>query len=469
MYNYLPKSFSNKGIILYIFLIFFVTILFNGNGLPILWIILGIFSIFFFFHLTHKFTFRWQNLSELIFSRKLFFYAFWLRIFGSLFVNLIFYYYNNQPFEFEAADSVSYHETAIWLSQLLADLNFSRIFEIFKGQYSDLGYPLYLSILYLITDNSIIIVRLIKAVLGAYTVLCVYRIAKRNFGESPGRIAGIFAMLLPNLIYYCSLHTKETEMVFLTIVFINQADTLIRSQSYSYKRLLITVIIGSSLFFFRTVLGIAVFFAMFTAIVFTNSKILGVTRKVFIFIWVGIFALILLGSSIFVEVNQYWEARTNNLESQMSNFSQRKSGNTLAKYGKTAIFAPLIILAPFPTMVNIPGQDNQMMLSGAYFTRNIYAFFVIIALIWLLFHGQYKNHLLLLSFVGVYLAILSMSGFALSERFHMPVVPILLVFAALGVNIMNPRHKDFFIAYLVIVFAIVVGWNWFKLAGRGLL
>lgn len=194
----------------------------------------------------------------------------------------------------------------------------------------------------------------------------------------------------------------------------------------------------------------------------------GLARKVFVFIWAGVFVLMLLSGTILGEVSHYWEARTDNLESQMDNFAERRSGNTLAKYGKTAIFAPVIILAPFSTIVNIPGQDNQMMLSGAYFTRNIYAFFAIVAILWLLGRGRYKAHLLLLTFVGSYLAVLSMSGFALSERFHMPAVPFLLILAACGVSVLRPRHSGFFIAYLVLVFAIIISWNWFKLAGRGL-
>lgn len=37
-------------------------------------------------------------------------------------------------------------------------------------------------------------------------------------------MAGIFYMLMPNLIMYTGSHLKEAEMVFLTVAFIERAD-----------------------------------------------------------------------------------------------------------------------------------------------------------------------------------------------------------------------------------------------------
>lgn len=468
MNSFLSKYFSSKAIALF-FVLLIAVFAFLRNGLPLHWLLLSAFTVLYFFGGAANLTRRWAGLPAQVFGRRLFRTALIIRLVWVVSSYFMYQLITGQPFEFDSADAIGYHGEAVWIVDLLhSGRGLEPYFNYIGSGYSDMGYPFWLGLQYLVTFQSIFIARVIKAILGAYTVGLVYRLATRNFGEPVGRMAGILAMLLPNMVYYCGLHTKETEMVFLTVAFINQADILIRSRSYGFKPLVITILLGSSLFFFRTVLGIAAFFALFTAIAFTSSRVVGLARKIFIFIWAGVFALMLLGGSIMGEVNHYWEARTDNLESQMDNFSQRRSGNILAKYGKTAIFAPVIVLAPFPTMVNIPGQDNQMMLSGAYFTRNIYAFFVVVSLIWLMGRGHYKAHLLILSFVGSYLAVLSMSGFALSERFHMPAVPFLLILAACGVSVLRPRDKGFFIAYLVIVFLIIIGWNWFKLAGRGL-
>ena len=55
-------------------------------------------------------------------------------------------------------------------------------------------------------------------------------------------------------------------------------------------------------------------------------------------------------------------------------FFHREGANKMAKYGSAAIFIPIIIPAPFPTLVNIPEQQNQMMTNGDLFTRNVYVF-----------------------------------------------------------------------------------------------
>jgi hypothetical protein len=61
-----------------------------------------------------------------------------------------------------------------------------------------------------------------------------------------------------------------------------------------------------------------------------------------------------------------------------------------------------------------------------------------------------------------------MSGFALSERFHLPAVPFLLILASYGINKFNKSTKRYYITYLLVVSVLIIAWNWFKLAGRGL-
>ena len=72
-------------------------------------------------------------------------------------------------------------------------------------------------------------------------------------------------------------------------------------------------------------------------------------------------------------------------------------------------------------------------------------------------------------FTLAYLAILARSPYALSERFHMPVVPFLIILSAYGISQIDLKNKKFFIPYLVIIGLIIIGWNWFKLAGRGVI
>ena len=76
--------------------------------------------------------------------------------------------------------------------------------------------------------------------------------------------------------------------------------------------------------------------------------------------------------------------------------------------------------------------------------------------------------MLLGSFTIGYLIIIALSAFAQSERFHQPVVPFELLFAAFGISIMTNKDKKYFRWWMIFIFIAIVGWSWVKLAGRDL-
>jgi len=43
-----------------------------------------------------------------------------------------------------------------------------------------------------------------------------------------------------------------------------------------------------------------------------------------------------------------------------------------------------------------------------------------------------------------------------------------LILAAVGISRMTNRYKKYFWWWMGIIFIAIVGWNWFKLAGRGM-
>ena len=67
-----------------------------------------------------------------------------------------------------------------------------------------------------------------------------------------------------------------------------------------------------------------------------------------------------------------------------------------------------------------------------------------------------------------YLAVIALSAFAQSERFHLPALPFALLFAAYGVSQMRNKDIRWFNIWLVFIFLANIGWSWFKLAGRGM-
>jgi hypothetical protein len=351
--------------------------------------------------------------------------------------------------------------------RLLEDNQISRYFTVYLPQkgLSDSGFTVFLSGIYIIFGKGVIIPRLVFALFSAWMCLLIYNLAKRNFGESAARIAAIMAMLLPNFIYYTGMHLKETIMTFLLVAFIERSDKLLRSKVITLGRIALVIFLGGSLFFFRTVLGAVAILSVMVTILFSSKRLMkSSTRMVIgaVFLFAGVFAF----TNIFQEeINYYLQSRDTNQELQMSSYAYR--GQTYAQYGRTYLFLPVILFAPFPTMVDTQ-QPNTMIINGAVFTRNVYAFFVLAGLIILFRNRLLRNHILILSVTLTYLIILASSGFALSERFHVPILPFLLILAGYGITRLNQIRPNYFTIYMAVIVVLVIGWNWFKLAGRGL-
>jgi asparagine N-glycosylation enzyme membrane subunit Stt3 len=144
---------------------------------------------------------------------------------------------------------------------------------------------------------------------------------------------------------------------------------------------------------------------------------------------------------------------------------------SFAKYAGAAVFAPMIFTIPFPTMNHIEGQENQMMIHGGNFVKNIVSYFTLAALIILLLSGKWRKHVLIGAILCGYLVVLMFSNFAQSERFHQPVLPFILMFAAYGISLMSQQKmlKKWYNYWCLMMFIAAMAWNWFKLAGRGLI
>ncbi len=299
----------------------------------------------------------------------------------------------------------------------------------------------------------------------------MYKLTIRNFGESVGRMAAIFCMLMPNLIYYCGLHLKETEMIFLTVAFIERADYAMRSSKLTVKNLILPVLLVGSLFFFRTVLGITALFTFFTAILFTSQRVMKMNNRIVLGIWLLVAVGYFMGGKIATEIEQVWANRDSNQSTSMEFRSMRKGGNKFAKYAGATVFAPLIFTIPFPTMVDIENQQNQQLIHGGNYVKNITSFFTILTLFLLFFKRKaWKNHILILAFTCSYLAVIALSAFAQSERFHLPVLPFALILATFGISQMtNKKYKQWFDWWTIFIFVAIIGWSWFKLAGRNII
>jgi hypothetical protein len=448
--------------------LFFTNLIFINWILGPLWWFFGIVEVLTFFYFANSLTRKWSRYSEKKFNRKLFQNAIIIRISWVLISYAFYNIMNGRPFEFDSADAAGYHGEASWLADMIHSGNIQPYLEYLKGRFSDMGYTFYLGFQYAITDKSILIERLLKALYGAFTCVLIYKLAKRNFGEAIARMAAIFCMIMPNLILYCGIHTKEVEMVLLTVAFMERADFLLRSKDLNFLTLAPTLLLASSLFFFRTVLGATALFALFTALMFSTTHVLNMGKRVILVVWVLGTVAYFAGSGVANEIEATWNARGGNQETSMNMRATEVNGNKFVKKIGGAVFAPLILVIPFPTIIETPKQENQKLINGGNYVKNVMAFFVLFTIFTVIRMGKWREYLLLGSFTIGYSLVLAFSAFAHSERFHQPTLPFELILAAVGISLMTNKTKKYYNWWMIFLFVAIVGWSWFKLAGRGM-
>ena len=465
--KYFPKSIANKAIFVYFLLLILLAVIFPSYMITLEGCLFGLFFVIFFFVLSSNLTFKWSNLDEKIFVKKVFWLALILRLIWVVFSYYYFIWMTGKPFMYGAADAIGYDGEARWINALYnADMMHVYFLDYLKGGYSDAGFPLYISFFYYFSDSSIILIRIVNALLGAWSVILVYKLSIRNFGEKTAKIAAIITAVMPILIFYCGLHLKEVIMTFLLVFFIERADYFLYAKApKNLLTFVFTVVLGFALFCFRTVLAAVAFLSFFINTVFSSNSKIKNSKKVIFIILIIFVGLYFLKTKFKNEVGQYYSDKGTNLQKKMVSYSR---GNKLAKYGKASVFMPVILIAPFPTIVDV-GQKKLQIVSGALYIRNILAFFTLLGIIYIFKRKILRNHLLILGILCGYLIVLANSGFALSERFHYPIIPFIIILAAFGITKFRSAHRKYFSLYLCFIFLLIVGWNVFKLGGRGLI
>ena len=467
MIPYFPKQISTRAIVVYLISLAAVSILYLGYAMSLGYMLLGITFVTGFFLSSSYFSSYWRFLPARKFVQSLFFLAVSLRL---VWVIASYFYYTAAtgiPFEFGAADSLSYHNGA----SLLSEYGWGEIFQYYFGDLSrgvsDLGYYFCLTVFYKFFGSSIILPRLVKAFLSAYTCVLVYRLSVRTFGEDVGRMAGIMTSLMPNLIIYCGFHLKETEMIFITIAFLERVDYLLRSKRISFWSVLLPSLLALSLFFFRTVLGAAAVFSFASAVLFSSAPSMKKGgRRVALIAW-GILGLLVAGGgTIMTEVESFWEDRDESVVKKRT--EQTLRGNQWAKYATGTVMAPMVFVLPFATMVDVDQQYGQQDKHGGNFIRNFMGFFAFLAIYEALRRKKWRDFSLIGSFVIAYLGVVSLSGFSNSERFLLPGLPCLIMMWAYGVSSLRKETYRLLMPWSFVVCAMEIAWAFFKLGSRGL-
>lgn len=443
-----------------------------------LWMIAAI-SVVLFFYGSDALSKSWSHTREKRFIRNVFIAGVIVRVLWVLYMYFVFnpqYYGNSFGEEADAAWYMPFGKAiAQWIDGGFA-IPFNQLMKVWDSAIDDTGYPVWLGIIYYVIgeDNDVFIPFVLKCLMGAYCAICVYNIAKRHFGEGTARMAAIFVCVNPNMIYWCGTMLKETEMVFLVCLAIDNFDRVLSSgQKYTVKNFLPGMLAAIALMFFRTALGLVIFWAVFAHIIMASERVMSMGKKVLAGVLVALVLAVSMGDRIRMQSQELLRAAQS--ESQNINMqwrAERKGGNSFAKYAGAAVFAPLIFTIPFPT-INMANESQQLQvqLAGGSYIKNILSFFVIMVMLMMLISGEWRRHVFIIAYTLGYLMVLVLSEFAQSGRFHMPVWPMLMLFAAYGIQIAktNARVRKWWPMVLVLEVVVCLAWNWFKLKGRGMI
>ena len=442
-------------------------------------IMISCLSVVLFFYGGMSCSKEWERRKDKAFVRNVFIMGFVIRFIWILYCYFIFNPDHYGTVYGDNADTGWYMDFAKGLSAWItgeSSYTLPQIIDVFRSAIDDVGYPMWLGFIYALigVENDVFVPFLFKCILSAYCAVCIYRVAKRHFGEGAARMAAIFVALNPNMIYWCGTMFKEMEMVFLVCLAVDNFDRVLNSgKQFTFVNLLPGMLAASALMFFRSALGIVVFLAFFAHVIMASQRVMSLGKKALAGVLVGSVLILGLGDRIRTQTRELINtSQTQTQEKNMAWRGERKGGNTFAKYAGAAVFAPLIFTIPFPTF-NQANESHllQVQLSGGSYIKNIFSFFVIIVMIMMLISGEWRRHVFIIAYTVGYLMVLVMSNFAQSGRFHMPVWPMLMLFSAYGIQIAknNAKLRKWFPMVLVAEVLVCLVWNWFKLKGRGMI
>ena len=443
-----------------------------------LWLVAAL-SVVLFFYGGQAMSKSWERKKEMVFLRNIYIAGLIARF---MWVLYCYFFFNPDHFNNVYGDTADVDwyipfakDLALWIKGD-SSMSLSQTIDYNGAAIDDVGYPMWLAVGYAIWGewSDVFIPMMVKCIVGAYCAISIYQVAKRHFGDGVARMGGIFVAINPNMIYWCGNMFKEAEMVFLCCLAIDNFDRVLNSrQKFTLKNLLPGMLAALALMFFRSALGFVIFLAVFAHIVMASQKVMSLGKKVLACVLVTLVLAVSMGDRIRMQSQELLKtAQSDQQQVNMEWRSERKGGNSFAKYAGAAVFAPLIFTIPFPTFnVALESQYLQMQLAGGSYIKNILSFFVILVMFMMLISGEWRRHVFIIAYTLGYLMVLVLSEFAQSGRFHMPVWPMLMLFAAYGIQIAktNARVRKWWPMVLVLEVVVCLAWNWFKLKGRGMI
>lgn len=456
------------GVAVYLAALLIVSTCFHQHALRPLWMAWGIGTVLCFFGLGYWFYQRWRHDTPKAFTRKLFWWALGIRM---AYVGVIIFYYYFQTgvsFEYGATDSWNYHRCAGYLADLLRAGQFGKMVNVLSTNrlgFSDQGYLLYLTGLYTCFGKNILGPRLLKALMSAWMCVAIYRLASRNLGEKTARIAAVMALLLPQFIHYNGTYQKETELLFLAVMALERFDYLIHSKRYTFWNILVPVLFTVLTFGFRTIVGMTLIASFVVDVLCCEKPLLSCRARVVVAASIVLLAGLLALTPVGKEMLMMARINFGTGNATAEKYQAMELG--YAQYASGKYTAPGFLTLPLTNLVE-EANPNQKMMNGNYYIKNYLAFFALLSLVVAFRERRWRSLSLVGSFTLVYAVAIACSFAFNSERYHLPVMPGLLIMAAFAM--VHFRRKDFkwYYAYCAVLLVAIVVWNYLKLAARGL-
>ncbi|MGB3947095.1 MAG: glycosyltransferase family 39 protein [Bacteroidia bacterium] len=420
---------------------------------------------------------KYLNLSEKIFVRRILGFSLLLRIFAVLFYYAIFYYITGTEFDVEAIDALDYDESAQRTAESILNGTFTFVGFLIdiKAQFDDSGYVMFLSLIYIVFNKSIIVVRLIQAIISAATVVLIYKVSKDIFDEKTAKLSAILTASFHPLLLFSALHLKETLMSYFILLFIYQCIKLV-NKKVSINIVLLLAFSLLALFSFRTILGLIALLSFVGYWFLSNND--SIIKKI-AFLTIGCLLGVILVinipalDNVVYKSSKYLGIQTEGKGSGTVGGitpEQMASGQSFAKYAGGGVFLIQSLIMPYPSMVrtNIVYYDQtlQWYFAGGLFFWCFLSYYAYIG-VYNSLRKQFKKSSILIFTALLYTFALIGSLYITSIRFNIVKMILLIPFIAYGIIYSSTRVRTNFMSYAIVVALIILAWNYIKLAGRG--
>lgn len=464
----LLRHISLIGIGLYLVALIVISLVFREHAFQYKWMLWGIGEVLFFFLLTSVFYPLWKNDAPKHFFRKVFLTALAIRVVYAFVICYYYYYETGIAFEYNAGDSRWYHSTASLFSQCVRHGHVAYIFRYLRAYtmgFSDQGYVLWLTLIYTLFGRNLLTPRIFKALMSAYLCIVVYKLGRRTAGERTGRVAAVICVFMPILIQVCGLHTKELEMIFLSILALERMDYLIRSKKFTFWNILFPILLTALAFGFRTIIGMCLIFAFLVFILLSSNDLVTKKTKAIIVSATVLVFLVFLFTGVGNEMKVIYRLKFMGLHAQTERYESL--GFKHAELAQSKYLAPGAFVLPLAPMVE-ESTDNNKMIHGSTYIKNFLAFFAMLSFVIAFRQKKWRDFSLVWAYELSYLGIIMFSFAANMERYHEPAIPLLVLLAAYAMTHLRRKDLKLFYVYCGLLFVALFVWNWLKLSARGM-